>query len=50
MQLDSIDHHIISGLIQDARSAFREVGESLGLSAPAVKRRVDRLRAERVIT
>lgn len=50
MQLDSIDNHIISCLIQDARSSFREVGESVGLSAPAVKRRVDRLRAEKVIT
>ena len=49
MQLDSIDHHIISCLIEDARSSFREVGESVGLSAPAVKRRVDRLRAEGVI-
>ncbi|WP_255498312.1 Lrp/AsnC family transcriptional regulator [Nakamurella sp. PAMC28650] len=50
MQLDSIDHHIISCLIEDARSSFREVGESVGLSAPAVKRRVDRLRADGVIT
>jgi len=50
VQLDSIDNHIISCLIQDARSSFREVGESVGLSAPAVKRRVDRLRAEKVIT
>lgn len=50
MQLDSIDHHIVSCLTADARSSFREIGEVVGLSAPAVKRRVDRLRAEGVIT
>lgn len=50
MQLDPIDHDIISCLIADARSSFREIGESVGLSAPAVKRRVDRLLAEGVVT
>lgn len=50
MQLDSIDHHIVSCLTSDARSSFREIGEVVGLSAPAVKRRVDRLRADGVIT
>lgn len=57
MPLDSIDHHIITCLVRDvtclvrdARSSFREIGETIGLSAPAVKRRVDRLRLEGVIT
>lgn len=50
MQIDKIDSHIISCLVDDARSSFREIGEQVGLSAPAVKRRVDRLRAEKVIT
>lgn len=50
MQIDSIDHHIISCLVRDARLSFREVGVTVGLSAPAVKRRVDRLRADGVIT
>lgn len=50
MQIDKIDSHIISCLVDDARSSFREIGERVGLSAPAVKRRVDRLRADKVIT
>ncbi len=50
MQIDAIDRHIISCLVQDARRSFREVGLAVGLSAPAVKRRVDRLRADGVIT
>lgn len=50
MQIDTIDHHIISCLVRDARLSFREVGVEVGLSAPAVKRRVDRLRADKVIT
>ena len=50
MQLDEIDHRIVSCLTADARQSFREIGEVVGLSAPAVKRRVDRLRSEGVIT
>lgn len=50
MRIDSIDSHIISCLVDDARSSFREIGVAVGLSAPAVKRRVDRLRTEGVIT
>jgi DNA-binding Lrp family transcriptional regulator len=33
----------------DARVSFREVGEAVGLSAPAVKRRVDRLQHDGII-
>lgn len=47
--LDVIDHQIIASLTHDARASFREIGESVGLSAPAVKRRVDRLVAAGVI-
>lgn len=50
LQIDKIDNHIISCLVSQARSSFREVGHQVGLSAPAVKRRVDRLRADGVIT
>lgn len=50
MRIDTIDRQIIAILIDDARSSFREIGSAVGLSAPAVKRRVDRLRAEGVIT
>lgn len=38
-----MDQQIVALLSQDARSSYRTVGEAIGLSAPAVKRRVDRL-------
>jgi DNA-binding Lrp family transcriptional regulator len=41
--MDSIDHRIVSCLAANARSSFAEIGGVVGLSAPAVKRRVDRL-------
>ncbi|WP_030427346.1 Lrp/AsnC family transcriptional regulator [Allokutzneria albata] len=41
--MDSIDHRIISCLVADARSSYAEIGSTVGLSAPAVKRRVDKL-------
>lgn len=43
MRLDELDHHIVALLSKDGRSSFRTIGEAVGLSAPAVKRRVDRL-------
>jgi DNA-binding Lrp family transcriptional regulator len=48
--IDLIDQRIIALLRDDARRSFRDVGERVGLSAPAVKRRVDRLEASGVIT
>jgi DNA-binding Lrp family transcriptional regulator len=45
MELDDIDAKIITALIRDARSSYAVIGNEVGLSAPAVKRRVDRLRA-----
>lgn len=48
--LDEIDRRIVALLRERARRSFREVGEDVGLSAPAVKRRVDRLEAAGVIT
>jgi DNA-binding Lrp family transcriptional regulator len=50
MALDDIDQRILSALRDDARLSFAEVGVKVGLSAPAVKRRVDKLRATGVIT
>lgn len=41
MRLDELDHHIIACLVQDSRRSFAAIGETVGLSAPAVKRRVD---------
>ena len=49
MRLDPIDQRIIALLQDDARSSYAEIGERVALSAPAVKRRVDRLRSSGVI-
>jgi DNA-binding Lrp family transcriptional regulator len=48
--MDEIDRQIVARLREGARRSFREVGEAVGLSAPAVKRRVNRLEAAGVIT
>jgi DNA-binding Lrp family transcriptional regulator len=47
--LDALDRQIVACLLSDARRSFRAMGEEVGLSAPAVKRRVDRLVDEGVI-
>ncbi|WP_033345351.1 Lrp/AsnC family transcriptional regulator [Catenuloplanes japonicus] len=49
MQIDAVDQQIIASLVADARSSYSEIGTRVSLSAPAVKRRVDRLRAAGVI-
>jgi len=48
--MDDIDARIVAALIRDARASYAVVGNEVGLSAPAVKRRVDRLRAAGAIT
>src|SRR4051794_18755015 len=48
-RLDDIDQQIIALLREDARRPFQDIGGHVALSAPAVKRRVDRLRREGVI-
>lgn len=50
MSLDDIDARIITALIRDARASYAVIGNEVGLSAPAVKRRVDRLLASGAIT
>jgi DNA-binding Lrp family transcriptional regulator len=50
MALDELDRRIVAALIDDARATYAEVGALVGLSAPAVKRRVDRLRGSGAIT
>ena len=50
MSLDDIDARIVTALIRDARASYAVIGDEIGLSAPAVKRRVDRLRASGAIT
>jgi DNA-binding Lrp family transcriptional regulator len=49
LRLDELDRRIVAALAEDARTSFRTIGDEVGLSAPAVKRRVDRLLAEGVI-
>jgi DNA-binding Lrp family transcriptional regulator len=47
---DELDRKIVAALIENARASFAEIGTAIGLSATAVKRRVDRLRKADVIT
>jgi DNA-binding Lrp family transcriptional regulator len=47
--IDAIDRQIVALLRQDARRSFQSIGMRVALSAPAVKRRVDRLEADGVI-
>lgn len=48
--LNELDERIVHALAEDARRSFADIGQIVGLSAPAVKRRVDRLRATGAIT
>ncbi|AUS79133.1 Lrp/AsnC family transcriptional regulator [Actinoalloteichus sp. AHMU CJ021] len=41
--MDEIDQRIVSRMVADARSSYADIGAVVGLSAPAVKRRVDKL-------
>ena len=45
VRLDPIDSAIITLLVEDARRSYADLGGRVGLTASAVKRRVDRLRA-----
>ncbi len=47
--MDAIDSRIIDQLRQNARAGYGDIGDVVGLSASAVKRRVDKLVAEGVI-
>jgi len=47
--MDDIDRQIVALLREDARRSFQSIGGRVSLSAPAVKRRVDRLEADGVI-
>jgi DNA-binding Lrp family transcriptional regulator len=48
-QIDEIDQQIVALLRENARRSFQDIGGHVSLSAPAVKRRVDRLEADGVI-
>ena len=43
--MDATDRRILSLLIEDGRRTYDEIAGNVKLSAPSVKRRVDRLRA-----
>lgn len=47
--MDGIDQRVIGCLLRDGRATYAEIGAEVGLSAPAAKRRVDRLRASGAI-
>jgi DNA-binding Lrp family transcriptional regulator len=48
--VDDLDKRIVGALVGNARATYAEIGTQVGLSAPAVKRRVDRLLATGAIT
>ena len=47
--MDDTDRRIVALLRENARRSFQDIGARVALSAPAVKRRVDRLEADGVI-
>jgi DNA-binding Lrp family transcriptional regulator len=47
--MDAVDRQIVALLREDARRSYQDIGQRVSLSAPAVKRRVDRLEDEGVI-
>ncbi len=49
MAVDELDRRLIDLLRRDGRATFADLGQRVGLSASAVKRRVDRLVATGVI-
>jgi Lrp/AsnC family leucine-responsive transcriptional regulator len=44
--MDDLDHQILALLVDDGRRTYDDIGRRVALSAPAVKRRVDRLRSQ----
>jgi DNA-binding Lrp family transcriptional regulator len=47
--VDDIDQQIVALLRENARRSYQDIGARVALSAPAVKRRVDRLERDGVI-
>jgi DNA-binding Lrp family transcriptional regulator len=47
--MDATDQRILALLMEDGRRSFDDIARRVGLSGPAVKRRVDRLRARGAI-
>ena len=49
MELDSVDRHILSLLQENCKLPLARIGERVGLSAPAVAERIDKLEKSGVI-
>jgi DNA-binding Lrp family transcriptional regulator len=47
--MDAINQQILGCLLRDGRATYAEIGAEVGLSAPATKRRVDRMRTSGAI-
>jgi DNA-binding Lrp family transcriptional regulator len=47
--MDDADRKILALLVEDGRRTYDDIGGQVALSAPAVKRRIDRLRASGAI-
>ena len=45
LRVDATDRRILSLLVDDGRRTYDDIGRRVSLSAPSVKRRIDRLRA-----
>jgi DNA-binding Lrp family transcriptional regulator len=43
LEIDDLNHRILRILIGDGRASYAEIGDQVGLSVSATKRRVDRL-------
>jgi DNA-binding Lrp family transcriptional regulator len=43
VDMDQVDERVIGCLLRNARATLAEIGAEVGLSAPAIKRRIDRL-------
>ena len=47
--MDDVDRKILALLVEDGRRTYDDIGRRVSLSAPAVKRRVDRLRRDGIL-
>lgn len=47
--MDAVNREIIGYLLKDGRATYQEIGKKIGLSAPAIKRRVDQMVARKEI-
>jgi DNA-binding Lrp family transcriptional regulator len=47
--MDAVNREIVGLLLEDGRATYQAIGDKVGLSAPAVKRRVDQMVARKEI-